>query len=82
MPELYDLARDPREQTNVWDVHVRETKALYEDEIAFLEQQGTPDDLLAPSRDALGSSCQTGERLETGRVQGAESLSIQIFVVG
>ena len=55
MPELYDLARDPREQTNAWNARVREVKALCEDVISFLEQQRTPDDLLKPRREALES---------------------------
>ena len=52
-PELYDLARDPREQTNVWGAHVQEGVALGEEAIPFLEEQGTPDHLLAPRRKAL-----------------------------
>jgi hypothetical protein len=52
-PELYDLARDPREQTNEWDARAQEGKALCEKAISFLEEQGTPDDLLAPRRQAL-----------------------------
>ena len=54
-PELYDLARDPREQTNVCNTRVREAKTLCEGVISFLEQQRTPDDLLKPRREALES---------------------------
>jgi len=54
-PELYDLARDPREQTNTWNARVSEVKTLCEDAISFLEQQRTPDDLLKPRREALES---------------------------
>jgi arylsulfatase A-like enzyme len=54
-PELYDLARDPREETNTWDDRAQEGKALCEEAISFLEEQGTPDDLLAPRRKALES---------------------------
>jgi hypothetical protein len=54
-PELYDLARDPCEQTNAWNAHVREVRALCEDAISFLEQLRTPDDLLEPRREALES---------------------------
>jgi hypothetical protein len=52
-PELYDLARDPHEQTNAWEAQVQEGKALGEKAISFLERQGTPDELLAPRRKAL-----------------------------
>jgi arylsulfatase A-like enzyme len=54
-PELYDLERDPREQTNAWDARPQEGKALCEGAISFLEEQGTPDELLAPRRKALES---------------------------
>jgi hypothetical protein len=52
-PELYDLTRDPREQTDAWDNRAQEGKALSEEAISFLEEQSTPDDLLAPRRKAL-----------------------------
>jgi hypothetical protein len=52
-PELYDLTRDPREQTDAWDNRAQEGKALCEEAISFLEEQSTPDDLLAPRCKAL-----------------------------
>jgi arylsulfatase A-like enzyme len=52
-PELYDLERDPHEQTNMWDAHAGESRALMEDAISFLEQRGTRDEYLKPRRLAL-----------------------------
>ena len=52
-PELYDLERDPCEQANAWDARAQEGKALCEGALSFLEEQGTPDELLAPRRKAL-----------------------------
>jgi hypothetical protein len=57
-PELYDLARDPHEQTNSWDDRVQEGKALGERALTFLEEQGTPGDLLAPRGKALEAFVQ------------------------
>jgi hypothetical protein len=54
-PELYDLARDPHEQTNAWDDRHQEGKTLGEEALSFLEDQGTPDELLAPRRKAVES---------------------------
>jgi arylsulfatase A-like enzyme len=53
MPELYDLVSDPREQTNVWEHRAGEGASLGEAAISFLEQQGTPEEYLAPRRTAL-----------------------------
>ena len=54
-PELYDLARDPHEQTNAWDAHPQEGKTLGKEALSFLEEQGTPEELLAPRRKAAES---------------------------
>jgi arylsulfatase A-like enzyme len=53
MPELYDLGRDPGEQSNVWESHIEEGAALGENALSFLERQGTPELYLAPRRLAL-----------------------------
>lgn len=52
-PELYDLAEDSLERENVWEPRAGEGKSLCEGAIAFLEKQGTPEDLLAPRRKAV-----------------------------
>jgi arylsulfatase A-like enzyme len=52
-PELYDLRTDPGETTNVWRSRPGEGEALCEDAIAFLEDQGTPEEHLTPRREAL-----------------------------
>jgi arylsulfatase A-like enzyme len=57
-PELYDLARDPREQTSAWNARAQEGNALGERALTFLEEQGTPDELLAPRRKALEAFVQ------------------------
>jgi arylsulfatase A-like enzyme len=53
MPELYDLERDPGEQSNVWEASIEEGAALGEGALAFLERQGTPELYLAPRYLAL-----------------------------
>jgi hypothetical protein len=53
MPELYDLGRDPGEQSNVWESHIEEGAALGERALSFLERVGTPELYLAPRRLAL-----------------------------
>src|SRR3712207_4480782 len=53
MPELYDLGRDPGEQSNVWESRTREGAALGERALSFLEREGTPELYLAPRRLAL-----------------------------
>jgi arylsulfatase A-like enzyme len=52
-PELYDLTEDSREGENVWESRPDEGKTLCEGAISFLEEQGTPEDLLAPRRRAV-----------------------------
>lgn len=53
MPEIYDLERDPHEQSNVWETRIEEGAALGERAISFLEQQGTPEHYLTPRKIAL-----------------------------
>jgi arylsulfatase A-like enzyme len=53
MPELFDLVRDPGEQTNVWEHCTGEGAALGEAAISFLRQQGTLEEYLRPRRKAL-----------------------------
>lgn len=53
-PELYDLTKDPREQTDVWASNTAEVAGLGEAAISFLERQGTPEEYLRPRRAALG----------------------------
>jgi arylsulfatase A-like enzyme len=52
-PELYDLTEDSRERENVWEPRAGEGKSLCEGVISFLEEQGMPEDLLAPRRKAV-----------------------------
>jgi hypothetical protein len=52
-PELYDLARDPGEQNNAWRSFNGEGEALCENTLSFLESVGTPEEYLAPRREAL-----------------------------
>ncbi len=52
-PELYDLARDPREGENAWRSLEGEGEALCEEALSFLEGVGTPEEHLAPRREAL-----------------------------
>src|SRR5918998_139229 len=52
-PELYDLRSDPEERNNVWRGRPGEGESLCEDAIAFLEDQGTPEEHLTPRREAL-----------------------------
>jgi len=72
MPELYDLENDPHEQTNVWEHRLGEGVALGEAAISFLEEQGTPEEHLAPRRTVLKEFAQsdlassTGEQDPTG----------------
>ena len=57
-PELYNLTEDSREEENVWETRAGEGKALCEGAISFLEEQGTPEDLLTPRRKAVESFVQ------------------------
>jgi arylsulfatase A-like enzyme len=52
-PELYDLARDPGEQNNAWSSFNGDGEALCERTLSFLESVGTPEEYLAPRREAL-----------------------------
>jgi hypothetical protein len=52
-PEFYDLASDPGEQNNAWRRLGDEGEALCERTLSFLESIGTPDEYLAPRREAL-----------------------------
>ena len=52
-PELYDLERDPREETNIWSEQVDEAIALCADALSFLEDCDTPERFLKPRRAAL-----------------------------
>jgi len=52
-PELYDLTNDPGEKENVWKEHNGHGAALCEDAISFLEGIGTPEEHVAPRREAL-----------------------------
>jgi arylsulfatase A-like enzyme len=52
-PELYELAEDPGEQINAYRERGDEGEALCEQAIDFLERAGTPEEYLAPRRQAL-----------------------------
>ena len=52
-PEFYDLACDPGEQNNAWSALGDEGEALCERALAHLEEIGTPEEYLAPRREAL-----------------------------
>ncbi len=52
-PELYELAEDPGEQLNAYRERGDEGEALCEQAIYFLERAGTPEEYLAPRRQAL-----------------------------
>jgi arylsulfatase A-like enzyme len=52
-PELFDLARDPGEQNNAWRSFNGEGEALVERTLSFLEGVGTPEEHIAPRREAL-----------------------------
>ena len=52
-PELYDLSDDPGQQNNVWREQSHEGEALCEQTLSFLESVGTPEEYLAPRRQAL-----------------------------
>src|SRR5919112_854878 len=52
-PELYDLARDPGEQDNVWRTQGGEGGLLAEQALSFLEGVRTPEEYLAPRREAV-----------------------------
>jgi hypothetical protein len=54
-PELYDLVRDPGEQSNAWRDFNGEGEALCEHTLSFLERVGTPQEYLAPRRETLDS---------------------------
>jgi hypothetical protein len=67
MPELYDLGRDPGEQSDVWESHIEEGAALGESALSFLERQGTPEIYLAPRRLALQRFAPNFARGSTSR---------------
>jgi arylsulfatase A-like enzyme len=52
-PEIYDLSRDPGERDNAWKRFNGEGEALCESTLSFLESIGTPEEYLAPRREAL-----------------------------
>jgi arylsulfatase A-like enzyme len=52
-PELYDLTRDPDEQSNAHRELSDEGETLCEHTLSFLERVGTPKEYLAPRRKAL-----------------------------
>jgi len=52
-PEFYDLASDPSEQNNVWREQSDEGETLCEQTLSFLESVGTPEEYVAPRRQAL-----------------------------
>ncbi|MBA3388008.1 MAG: sulfatase-like hydrolase/transferase, partial [Rubrobacter sp.] len=52
-PELYDLNKYPGETHNVWKEYNGEGSTLCEDAISFLETIGTPEEHVAPRREAL-----------------------------
>lgn len=52
-PELFDLASDPGEQNNAWRSFNGEGEVLCERTLSFLEGAGTPEEHLAPRREAL-----------------------------
>jgi arylsulfatase A-like enzyme len=52
-PELFDLSRDPGEQRNARKSLNGHGEALCERTLSFLESVGTPEEHLAPRRDAL-----------------------------
>jgi arylsulfatase A-like enzyme len=54
-PEFYDLSRDPAEQNNVWRELGEEGEALWEGTLTFLKGIGTPEEYLAPRREALAT---------------------------
>ncbi|HSK98825.1 MAG TPA: sulfatase, partial [Rubrobacteraceae bacterium] len=52
-PELYDPASDPQEAHNLWHERPGEGEEICERALAFLEEQRTPEEYLAPRRRAL-----------------------------
>jgi arylsulfatase A-like enzyme len=52
-PELYDLTRDPGERENVWRTLGSEGGLLAEEALSFLEGVRTPEEYLAPRREAV-----------------------------
>jgi hypothetical protein len=52
-PELYDLTCDPGEQENVWRTLGGEGGLLAEEALSFLEGVRTPEEYLAPRREAV-----------------------------
>ncbi len=52
-PELYDLTRDPGERENAWAKHGPEGNLLGQQALSFLEGVNTPEEYLAPRREAL-----------------------------
>ena len=55
-PELYNLAEDPGEQSNLWNSNIGEGVELGEAALSFLERQGTRDEYLEPRRRPSKSS--------------------------
>jgi len=52
-PELYDLSRDSAEQDNEWGTRDGEGALLAEQALSFLEGVRTPEEYLAPRREAI-----------------------------
>jgi arylsulfatase A-like enzyme len=52
-PELYDLTRDPGEKHNAWRTLGGEGELLAEQALSFLEGVRTPEEYLAPRREAI-----------------------------
>jgi hypothetical protein len=52
-PELYDLTRDPGEQQNAWWSLGGEGELLAEQALSFLQAVRTPEEYLAPRREAI-----------------------------
>jgi len=52
-PELYDLVADPGEHRNIWTERPADGVALCQAAVAFLEECTTPENFLAPRRQAL-----------------------------
>jgi arylsulfatase A-like enzyme len=55
-PELYDLAADPAETTNIWSTRQPEDERLLIDALSHLEECGTPQTFLALRRRSLSLS--------------------------
>jgi hypothetical protein len=55
-PELYDLAADPAETTDIWSSRQPEDERLLVDALSYLEECGTPPAFLDPRRGSLSLS--------------------------